>query len=434
MNNTKIPDNFCLAPWLHAMHDTYNVRKLCCITSSHAITNPTSLEDFKNSDYAKNVRRMMMDGKLPKDCSYCDSSNDKQGHVNYYKDYFNVNYKEYYEEALSKTREDGYTTMDTKSFDYRFGNVCNYKCRHCSSRSSSKIEYEEKQHGIERAWKDDDVGEVDIDLRHQTLEKELLEAADAGVLGDIQWIGGEPLFSEAHWRVMTHLSENCDCSDIRLLYITNLSILEFKGKKLIDLIKPFKGTYIHASIESGGIAAEYIRTGLNWETWKENFRTIKNSFTDGDFKICPGITLTAFSLPGLREYLEFLCDEEVHLAGVTMHKPNANNYHLDIDSLGPYKAQWLSEYRALVEEYKTRLTNSGDQKGYCYSQLIAAADILESQPGLDLDNLSDKERNELKRSVAWANKTDSIRPSPHTNDVIKDYPFMQEWWTKLNSL
>lgn len=432
MKNQNIPDSFCLAPWVHAMHDAYNVRKICCLSRYDYQNNPVSLAEFKNSDTAKNIRKSMMSGVLPKDCEHCDSSNNKQGHVRYYRDNFNENYGEFYEEALSKTHPDGYTTMETKSFDYRFGDVCNFKCRHCSSLSSSKIAQEEKQHGISSAWPITNV--KDIDLRHQALEAELIAAADAGILGDIQWVGGEPLFSESHWRIMTYFAENKDCSNIGLVYISNLSILEFKGKKLIDLIKPFKSVYIHASIESGGTAAEYIRTGLNWQSWKENFRTIKNSFAHSGNKIAAGITLTTFSLPGLREYLEFLCDEDVQLAGATMHKPNPNNYHLDIDSLGSYKTEWLREYRALIEEYKPRLLVINKRDDYTYSQLVAAADILESQTSMDLDNLSDTEREQLKRSVAWANKTDSIRKMPYSADVIKDYPFMIEWWNKINSL
>ena len=48
-----------------------------------------------------------------------------------------------------------------------------------------------------------------------------------------------------------------------------------------DLVKNFKNVHIHASLESGGPAAEYIRTGMNWEKWKDNFVKIaidKKSF------------------------------------------------------------------------------------------------------------------------------------------------------------
>lgn len=431
MNKYNLPETFCMAPWTHAMHDTHYVRRLCCIAAeppNETIQSAVTLEDFKNSDYAKNIRKQMIAGVMPKDCEYCDVNASKQGHVNFYKDYFNEQLGQYYEEAISKTNEDGYTSMETKNFDYRFGDICNFKCRHCSSRSSSQIRHEEQQYNLTPAW---DLREINIDKNnmHDVLLKELLLAADQGNIETIQWIGGEPLFSENHWTAMNYLYENCDCSKIQLTYITNLSIIEYKGKELLNLIKPFRGAFIHASLESGGPAGEYIRHGMNWKTWKENFAKIKNSFVNpGHFQIRPGITLTSFSLPGLREFLDFIIEQDVDVASVTFHKPNPNNLHFDIDALGSYKTLWLDEFKTIVEERKTLL------KDYSYTNLTKAHEMLANQPGLDLDNLPEHQLKELKRSVAWANKTDAIRKSITSADVIKDYPFMQEWWAKINAL
>ena len=427
-----------MAPWAHAMHDTHYVRRLCCISSEppeYLRSSFISLEEWKNSDYIKDIRKQMMAGVLPRDCNYCQSNPDKQAHVDLYKDTFNRWLGKHYEEALAKTDTDGYTTMDAKNFDYRFGDICNFKCRHCSSRSSSQIRHEEQQFNITSAWENDRVP-VDTNSSDDLLLNELLSAADKGNVQLIQWIGGEPLFSEHHWKAMNYLNDNCDCSNIELSYITNLSIIEFKGKKLVDLVKNFKNVHIHASLESGGPAAEYIRTGMNWEKWKDNFVKIKTSFDNStanksnvrNFEIVPGITLTTFSLPGLTEFLDLLIENNTELCNVTFHKPNPNNVHLDIDSLGPYKKMWLDEFLKIVESRRNLL------KSRSYLDLIKAHKLLSDQQGFDLDNLTNRDfQNQLKRSVAWANKTDAIRKT-YAADVIKDYPFMQEWWAKLNSL
>lgn len=432
MNKTKIPENFCMAPWTHAMHDTHYVRRLCCIAyepipelrDSHV-----TLEDFKNSEYAKKARREMMAGQMPADCAYCDASASKQGHVDYYKDTFNKWLGKYYEEALAKTDEDGYTTMETKNYDYRFGNVCNFKCRHCSSRASSQIEHEEVQHSINPAWETDEIN-LDTNAKDELLLQELLTAAKNGNLETIQWIGGEPLFSEHHWKAMNYLNENCDCSNIDLSYITNLSIIEFKGKKLTDLVKNFKHTHIHASIESGGVAAEYIRSGMDWDKWRENFSKVKAGFFENqnwNFLILPGITLTTFSLPGLADFLDFIIEQNEDLCNVTFHKPNPNNLHFDIDALGEYKKPWLDEFKTIVESRK------GLIKSRSYDSLMKAHEVLLNQQSFDLDNLEERHLTGLRRSVVWANKTDAIRKT-YAKDVIKDYPFMQEWWAKINAL
>jgi MoaA/NifB/PqqE/SkfB family radical SAM enzyme len=436
--NNKIPDNFCMAPWTHAMHDTHYVRRLCCISAEppeYLRSSYISLEEFKNSDYVKDIRKQMMAGIMPRDCEWCDINAGKQGHVDLYKDTFNRWLGTYYNEALSKTDKDGHTTMDTKNFDYRFGDICNFKCRHCSSRSSSQIKHEEQQYDIVPAWGNQSIP-FDTNSADDLLLNELLSAADKGDIQLIQWIGGEPLFSEHHWKAMNYLNDNCDCSNIELSYITNLSIIEFKGKKLVDLVKNFRNVHIHASIESGGISAEYIRTGMNWAKWKDNFKQIKTAFdtinsttpSSINFVIAPGITLTTFSLPGLAEFLDLLIENNSDLCNVTFHKPNPNNVHFDIDSLGPYKKMWLDEFLKIVESRRSLL------KPRTYFDLIKAHKLLLSQKEFDFDNLENKNfQNQLKRSVEWANKTDTIRKT-YAADVIKDYPFMVEWWTKLNSL
>ena len=135
--------------------------------------------------------------------------------------------------------------------------------------------------------------------------------------------------------------------------------------------------------------------------------------------------ITSFSLPGLREFLEFMSKENATFGSVNLHnKSNPNNLHLDINSLGSYKTQWLKEYRSLVEEYKDRLMT------YNYDNLISAAVILESQQALDLNS---DDIFLLKDSLIYTHKIDKIRNNIFVSDVIKDYPFMQEWWEKVNS-
>ena len=81
----------------------------------------------------------------------------------------------------------------------------------------------------------------------------------------------------------------------------------------------------------------------------------------------------------------------------------------------------------IVEEYKDTLTP------YSYQQLDSISNILEYRENKNLDSLLDGDLDKIKRGVAWANKTDNIRKS-YAMDVIKDYPFLQEWWAKINSL
>jgi hypothetical protein len=129
----------------------------------------------------------------------------------------------------------------------------------------------------------------------------------------------------------------------------------------------------------------------------------------------------------MRDFIEFLVEQQANVASATLIKPNDNNWHLGLDFLGQYRTQWLEEFRSIVEDYKDTLLP------YSYFQLTTIADITEKRPMLDLNKLTEHELERLKRSVQWANKTDEIRKS-YLIDVIKDYPFMIEWWGKINSI
>ena len=131
----------------------------------------------------------------------------------------------------------GHTSMNVRSFDYRFGNVCNYKCRHCEPNNSSLLELEEKKYNANyKPIK----STTNATVRFENLEKEILTSAYNGTLEELQWAGGESLFSESHWRIMQEIIKNGDPSKIKVSYITNLSIMEYKGIQLLELLDKFK--------------------------------------------------------------------------------------------------------------------------------------------------------------------------------------------------
>ena len=85
----------------------------------------------------------------------------------------------------------------------------------------------------------------------------------------------------------------------------------------------------------------------------------------------------------------------------------------------------LYDSPVLIQDYKDTLLP------YSYQQLESIANIIEHRECVNLDKLNVHELARLRRGVTWANKTDTIRKS-YVTDVIKDYPFLQEWWAKMN--
>lgn len=84
---------------------------------------------------------------------------------------------------------------------------------------------------------------------------------------------------------------------------TNLNSKQSLIDKLIDKARTINGLHIYSSNESVGDKAEYIRDGLDWDKWVENFNKVADSESfDSMHSMC---TIGALSLEGLVEYLDW---------------------------------------------------------------------------------------------------------------------------------
>jgi sulfatase maturation enzyme AslB (radical SAM superfamily) len=107
---------------------------------------------------------------------------------------------------------------------------------------------------------------------------------------EIYFAGGEPLVTEAHYKMLNLLLEN-EKNNIPLKYNTNLSILNFKHFDLLNLWKQFNNLTLDISIDHIEEKGEYIRKGLNWSVFLKNFNTLKKEFPNVNIKITPTISI-----------------------------------------------------------------------------------------------------------------------------------------------
>jgi sulfatase maturation enzyme AslB (radical SAM superfamily) len=104
------------------------------------------------------------------------------------------------------------------------------------------------------------------------IEAEFAEAVEQHRIEEIYWVGGEPLMYEQHWRYMKRIVELGDGPRVYARYNTNLSRVEYKGINLYtDILANIRDWQICASLDGTGAVGEYIRTGLNYEEFLENF-------------------------------------------------------------------------------------------------------------------------------------------------------------------
>jgi len=307
---------FCMAPWTHTYLSPQMERRLCC-SSREDSTNFKqyidtydikghsdnvklfTLEEHWNSEYMKRVRKKLMAGEEIPQCAVC---NDKLLNEQVYRQHFNWLYKNQIDAAFENTDDTGYTSMQVQSFDYRFNNLCNFKCRMCGDMLSSSWETENKANGKGdyehyRIWGRKDIKEKIEKFHDEQIIKEFIEAIEQKRITELYWCGGEPLMWKIHWESMERIIELGYADRVLARYNSNMSRINFYGKNLFDdCLKHFKTFQICASIDGTGEIGEYIRTGLDYKQWLENIKYGIN-FLDHNYKRMQlDLTIT---LPGL---------------------------------------------------------------------------------------------------------------------------------------
>lgn len=284
------PETLCLAPWTHTYLSPQTERRMCCASREPAQNFqqyidtesgtgryiPITLDEHWNGEHMRSVRRRMLAGETLPECEVC---NDKLLNTDVYRSYFNNLFGHKYLQVLEQTNSEGYTTMQPVSWDYRFSNLCNFKCRMCGDMLSSSWESEQRQHDMinwsdpKNSWMQPEIKKQIEQFQSSQIEKEFADAVEAHRVEEIYWVGGEPLMYEQHWRYMQRIIELGDGPKVYARYNTNLSRVNYRNNNLYrDILCKLRDWQICASIDGTGRIGEYIRTGLNFEEWLTNFK------------------------------------------------------------------------------------------------------------------------------------------------------------------
>ena len=326
-------ETFCIAPWTHTYLSPQSERRLCCASREKAewatqyidgdaadegsVYNPGTLKEHWNSEYMKGIRRDLMAGKEISQCAVC---NGKLLNISIYRDYFTKTlFPHKVNEAFEKTNDDGHTEMPPISFDYRIKNLCNFKCRMCGDQLSSSWESERRAMGDYDAegnadfWAQKKNKPAIETFQKDVAEAELWEAVKNGTIEEIYWVGGEPLMWDIHWEVMEYLVEHDLAKNVWVRYNTNFSRTTYKHWDLKNMLPHFKTVQICASIDGVGKNVEYVRHGIKWDSWIQNFKdyTFLNK-KYGDYGIAFDLTITTPGLFCLKELLDLALELDVH--------------------------------------------------------------------------------------------------------------------------
>jgi hypothetical protein len=360
----------------------------------------------------------MMAGETLPECDVC---NNKLLNTSVYRDYFSHLFGHKLDEVYAKTAPDGTTDMEPVSWDYRFSNLCNFKCRTCGDMLSSAWETEEKTHDMvnwadpKNNWMRKDVRDDITRFQDSQIELEFSRAVEQHRVEEIYWVGGEPLMYEQHWRYMQRIVELGDGPRIYARYNTNLSRIDYRGCNLYsDILDHVRDWQICASIDGTGAIGEYIRTGLDYSVFCRNFETgLRHHRNRRQMRLDFTLTLPGMFEVGAIQRLAQQYDVELLSKVIFSFSPDivmsplALPRHL-LDA-------WLDE---LIAE----------------STAPSMRDVLtqlKSRPTFD-EQWPDTYQSALARGKARVLKLESIRTAPtDMAAILSARPEIKKWWDQI---
>jgi sulfatase maturation enzyme AslB (radical SAM superfamily) len=265
----------------------------------------------------KSLRLDFLQGKEPAICNICFDRERATGQsvrlIN------NQEFKEVIDKIPEITDSDGSVeSMKLKYWDFRFSNLCNFKCRSCVPNLSSSWIPDARGLGFsENSTKVLEIKKINDNSVYDFVEKNI------NFVEKIYFAGGEPLLMDEHWYIINQLVDRKKFQ-VKLYYSTNLSNLEYKNQKILNLWKlwPKGKIEICPSIDEVEERAELIRSGTNWNKLQQNL--ISLSHLD-NLLIKPSITVSVFNVSRITKIL----DHFINL-GIINQKSKYKNFHLNL--------------------------------------------------------------------------------------------------------
>lgn len=260
---------FCMYPWTHLNATPKGDIYPCC---SNDYTNPIgntsdmSLGEAINTDYMKQLRLNMLEGKETKICDFC--YNHEKASPYSFRTYSLEHFSKYFDEVMANTQADG--TLDDfkmRYYDIRFSNICNLKCRTCGSEFSSQWAIEDK-----KTFKPDGPIIIHVDDHRGEVLQEILDQVDNIDLA--YFAGGEPLITEEHYVILEEMIRKGK-TDTILRYNTNATTVSYKDKDIFELWKHFNKIELSCSIDHYGERAEILRHGTDWGKVEANLKRFR---------------------------------------------------------------------------------------------------------------------------------------------------------------
>ena len=307
----------CVNPYMNLSVHPKGIVKTCCMSTKNLVTdsgettvNNASILEFWNSKDRQQMINDLNNGIKINECKACWQEEDAGKESKRIRD--------------NKTHSNSITGTDMLPIvmDLSMGNLCNLKCRICSSTHSTPWMIEEaarqfptdKQKYLQHPrWK---IAKDSFDYENNFLWDDI--TALLPNVTKFDFAGGEPFYIEKHWSIVSKCVEEGWSKKQHIHYNTNGTIYP---EKYIDLLNEFKIVDIQISSDGVGKKFEYCRHPAVWEEVEENidkFISARNtSKTDWLLSAC--ISISAFNVYDFFETFEHYASKGIGIYVNVVH-------------------------------------------------------------------------------------------------------------------
>lgn len=398
----KVGCGFCIAKWAQVtIHLHIGHNHSCHHPATHKISeeeirlNPSALH---NTEYKKQRRKEMLEGKRPTECAYCWNIEDNS---NLYSDRVLKSCENWAEPYYDKIKSLPWNEdFNPKYLEVSFSNICNFKCSYCappfSTRWTEEIETygayptSSRFNGLEH-FKDR------IPYKHNEYNP-YLEAfwkwwpdlyKD---LHNFRITGGEPLLSDDTWNILDFLTKvESPNRELNFAINSNLGVADKLIDKLIEKIKfleddnRVKELIIYTSCDAWGEQAEYIRHGLEFNRFWDNVNKILSKTTKTSVLFM--VTYNALSVFSFEKFIENVFKLKLSFASNDRYWPHAA--YFDASYLRFPKHQSV---KILPDEFKENIKKQAE-----FVRGLSRPSEVEGSIGSD-----EIEINNMQRIYDWA--------------------------------
>ena len=276
--------NFCVLPFMHSFVTHNNIGPCCAYTKNPQLN---SFHQYWESAQLSNLKQNMLQDHRDSGCTICWDKEDR-GFPSL-RNHSNEIYKEYVNEILNGKLIDQPVVLDL-----RLGNLCNLKCRMCTSEWSSQIA-DEILSNPELEWKnipEQRVTEISND-GWELLDKWI------GKVQRVFMTGGEPTIIKKNLEYIEKIINTGRSKEIDLIFTTNATNV---NKEFLKIAEKFKSVHFAVSIDGVNDLASYIRFPSNWNQIKQNLYTIGQH----NFGIGINTTIQWLNMTRLNEMFDFI--------------------------------------------------------------------------------------------------------------------------------